>query len=234
MNSNIIPCRFLKTECFCAKGKYCEFSHNIEDATICKYFKTTEGCRYGSACMFRHSTSAKTKSNSNNQLPFCLGSISGSLVDTPEKVAASLEQKTVSKASLWGFEDDNNEDAYFYGAASKTPLFSDSKQSYSQVAGKGVKCETSAETATKGRKNCVFYMSGFCKFGSSCRNEHSVASRLPLNDTNLEQFECGICMSSPQDGRLGILSHCNCIFCLKCIREWRRQGQEISTSSQVR
>jgi len=40
-----------------------------------------------------------------------------------------------------------------------------------------------------------------------------------------EASECGICMGdSPSDKLYGILSHCNCVFCLSCIREWRSDG----------
>ena len=41
----------------------------------------------------------------------------------------------------------------------------------------------------------------------------------------LEASECGICMGdSPTDKLYGVLSHCNCVFCLSCIREWRADG----------
>ncbi len=51
---------------------------------------------------------------------------------------------------------------------------------------------------------------------------------LTSNSDN-QQFEeatdCGICMScTPQDKLYGILSHCNCVFCLSCIKEWRAEG----------
>jgi hypothetical protein len=48
------------------------------------------------------------------------------------------------------------------------------------------------------------------------------------------QVECGICMSEPEDGRLGLLSNCFCTFCIKCIRQWRKAGTEISSSEQTR
>ena len=42
-----------------------------------------------------------------------------------------------------------------------------------------------------------------------------------------EASECGICMGDqPTDKLYGILSHCNCVFCLGCIREWRSAGTE--------
>jgi hypothetical protein len=53
-----------------------------------------------------------------------------------------------------------------------------------------------------------------------------------------EANECGICMGdTPSDaGLYGILSHCNCVFCLSCIREWRADGnskhnQTMATST---
>ena len=53
---------------------------------------------------------------------------------------------------------------------------------------------------------------------------------------------CGICQSEPGNGVYGILSHCNCAFCLKCIRGWRKDrdggaavvGNENKVDSGVR
>ena len=51
-----------------------------------------------------------------------------------------------------------------------------------------------------------------------------------------EASECGICMGDePSDALWGVLSHCNCVFCLGCIREWRADGvakhnQNLSTT----
>ena len=42
-----------------------------------------------------------------------------------------------------------------------------------------------------------------------------------------EERECGICFGRPTNSLYGVLSHCNCIFCLSCIREWRRDGATV-------
>ena len=119
------------------------------------------------------------------------------------------------------------------------------------------------ETYSK-QEFCTFFRSGNCRYGNKCRNLHenennNISENIETNinleikevietvDTNLItithqpffitntiNLECGICMSIPEDGRLGLLSNCNCIFCIQCIREWRKSGGEISTAEQTR
>jgi hypothetical protein len=48
-----------------------------------------------------------------------------------------------------------------------------------------------------------------------------------------EARQCGICMGDPKDSLYGVLSHCNCVFCLGCIREWRAEGQARNPSMAV-
>ena len=48
--------------------------------------------------------------------------------------------------------------------------------------------------------------------------------------------ECGICMGAPADsarGLFGVLSNCACVFCLDCIRAWRREGLTSDAVSPV-
>mmetsp|Transcript_10015 Transcript_10015/g.10125 ORF Transcript_10015/g.10125 Transcript_10015/m.10125 type:complete len:430 (+) Transcript_10015:222-1511(+) len=66
-----------------------------------------------------------------------------------------------------------------------------------------------------------------------CTTSNQVKER---NDSAISAatVECGICMSAPEDGRLGVLSHCQCIFCIKCIRQWRKTGGIVSGADQTR
>eukprot|EP00597_Dinobryon_sp_UTEXLB2267_P012377 CAMPEP_0170113074 /NCGR_PEP_ID=MMETSP0020_2-20130122/9617_1 /TAXON_ID=98059 /ORGANISM="Dinobryon sp., Strain UTEXLB2267" /LENGTH=154 /DNA_ID=CAMNT_0010339251 /DNA_START=687 /DNA_END=1151 /DNA_ORIENTATION=+ len=43
-------------------------------------------------------------------------------------------------------------------------------------------------------------------------------------------IECGICISVPKV--FGILSNCDCVFCLECIRDWRKEGLNVAKSSE--
>lgn len=106
------------------------------------------------------------------------------------------------------------------------------------------------------RELCHFFQTGNCRYGNSCLNIHSldgsdmdlrhnptvtgnIATCVPSSDLDCiaVNAECGICFSPrPDDGLYGILSNCDCTFCLVCIRQWRTlHGKEISSnSSQVR
>ena len=102
---------------------------------------------------------------------------------------------------------------------------------------------------------CTFYKAGDCRFGLKCRNYHEEPcyDQYDEDGANAElenciyetkkeaadsYIECSICISVPEKekGQLyGIMSHCNCVFCLGCIREWRVEGVKIaSKAEQVR
>ena len=108
---------------------------------------------------------------------------------------------------------------------------------------------------------CVFFRTGNCRYGARCLNRHELAEGedsytlhgqgqggtepqqeesagldgAPAAPSAEGTGECGICMAPrPDDGLYGILSHCDCVFCLACIRAWRLSGKEIASSSLVR
>ncbi|KYQ99762.1 hypothetical protein DLAC_03707 [Tieghemostelium lacteum] len=104
---------------------------------------------------------------------------------------------------------------------------------------------------------CHFYIQGGCRNGDSCKYVHGnyceICEKPMLVPGNQEQneahmteclisqqkqsqreemrdLECGICFESIVDKgrRFGLLSHCNHVFCLECIREWRGTNQPIT------
>ena len=102
---------------------------------------------------------------------------------------------------------------------------------------------------------CPYFQAGDCRFGIKCRNYHDPEiqnfhedqdSSICLKNCIYEKetkkincyVECSICISVPDKDKgelFGIMSHCSCIFCLVCIREWRVEGLKVaSKSEQVR
>jgi len=62
---------------------------------------------------------------------------------------------------------------------------------------------------------CKFFFSpGGCRLGSACRFSHAGTNLAP-------EVLCGICFDNLQFKRIGVLSHCEHVFCLSCIRGWR-------------
>lgn len=111
--------------------------------------------------------------------------------------------------------------------------------SYASIVGSQPSSEEAARwhsnNVSGGRpvEKCKFYMTGSCAYGDRCRYSHDEdLSPKPL-EPDLD-LECGICMSKINGCQIGMLSHCNCLFCLNCIRSWRKDGLEISGPSQVR
>ena len=103
--------------------------------------------------------------------------------------------------------------------------------------------------SSRARKLCPFFQQGHCKYGDFCRYSHDAAA-ISAGSSALEQqvsssvvavanFDpsvqppsaddddgdlCSICFEDPVATfrRYGILPACEHVFCLPCIREWRR------------
>lgn len=90
------------------------------------------------------------------------------------------------------------------------------------------------------REICRFFLAGNCKFGGRCRFLHTAEGTSTVDNFPSKQFvhgpiECGICIEAPKGSLYGILSHCNCKFCLSCIRGWRTDGISVTKDNkQVR
>ncbi|XXQ31621.1 RING-type E3 ubiquitin transferase [Plasmodiophora brassicae] len=90
---------------------------------------------------------------------------------------------------------------------------------------------------------CPFNLAGQCSFGQQCKRVHGEMCPIcflpalhPFNTAAAEQhvstcngppaatsvsLECAICFDTIAHQRIGLLTHCDHIFCLDCIRKWR-------------
>ena len=95
---------------------------------------------------------------------------------------------------------------------------------------------------------CKFFKAGCCKFGAACRYKHvkhlldadisrasgqpmALASPSPHSPTHSDLQgppstlnRCAICSEAPT--KYGLLENCTHVFCLTCIREWRKQTNQ--------
>jgi hypothetical protein len=102
-------------------------------------------------------------------------------------------------------------------------------------------CDMRDPPPTIPKEPCRFFLAGSCKFGNWCRNSHDMSNQnepwLPnaAESTPQAAVECGICIEAPIGSLYGLMSHCECKFCLDCIREWRKEGVAVAkTNDQVR
>ena len=105
------------------------------------------------------------------------------------------------------------------------------------------------------KKPCPFFAQGYCKYGEFCRYSHEAAAVTAEPATTLaggpnddsvqqdhqQQFldeernedHCAICLEHPADRfrRFGILPACEHVFCLPCIRTWRKSNNDMNSSN---
>ena len=73
---------------------------------------------------------------------------------------------------------------------------------------------------------CKFFLSSTgCTAGETCRYAH-------VNEKDLPDVSCGICFENLAGKRIGILTHCDHLFCYTCIRGWR--SSEMSESDKTK
>ena len=224
------PCVYFAKEGFCAKGRHCEFVH--ERPGPCKNFLSPEGCRFGSRCMFSHAKPRPPSTVVHSPV----------VLDSPPATSTrtmATETKTPGAEDPWGFGE-TAESVYFYGAAGATTF--ERPKKYSDVVGRVSTTEESnngLSSSSSRRKVCGFFKAGYCMFGDRCRNLHpedASEEAVLEEESGLEEktIECGICMSLPQNRVFGLLNNCSCVFCLDCIKNWRKEGLTFEDATQVR
>lgn len=88
---------------------------------------------------------------------------------------------------------------------------------------------------------CRFYLEGHCRFGDECHNLHIKEGQDASEDPKALEKQlwhasrnrdadatCAICSEEvvAKGRRFGLLEFCSHVFCLDCIREWRRQKEQ--------
>ena len=84
----------------------------------------------------------------------------------------------------------------------------------------------SQPSSSRSRVACKFYAQGYCRRGNQCYFYHSVeapsSASAPVEET--EYQDCSICYETPKE--YGLLTGCNHVFCLSCIRKWRSKSSK--------
>lgn len=222
----------------------------------CKFYKASGGCRFGNKCHFIHATSKSAHVAAPVRPPIVPSSSFRQAKSNPPNESPKEPMEPAHVNSLWNFADTScgNEDGvFFYGAPGQFQQSGNIEQdasypSYSKVAKQNIdpdalnKVEDSFNVH-KPTEVCRFYLLGNCKFGSYCKYLHippesssCTEGALPRSEVGEDSIvECGICIEAPKTSLYGILSHCDCKFCLECIRNWRKEGLTIAKKAdQVR
>ncbi len=221
MKEGAPPCLFFQQGA-CSKGAYCEFSHiGKADLPICKHFAAGL-CKRGSHCAFRHSTKSLRTEKHKPAVQF-----PSPRAPAPTPAPDPAPAPVASTHDLWGFaEEVNGNSAYFYGAAGT--VF-EKRQAHEQTVSwellvRHERGKKEGETALVDRQSEEYE-------DPQARLMEEIWSIAPGKYE--PELECGICMTSPAQKHqaYGVLNKCSCVFCLSCIRNWRREkGQRKDTT----
>lgn len=195
----------------------------MSTGVVCTFFNTRQGCRNGDACRFVHERREPTQA-ARPAVP------SAAIRSAP--VRESVQRPyyaSVPVESLW---EDNYE-----GGQQRPPVYAEIlKSNIDPNEQANILAQHEVGTPTpQPREVCNFFLAGTCKFGNRCRYLHPSPEDdpipIPQEATKLSvsaPIECGICIEAPKGSLYGVLSHCNCKFCLTCIREWRTDGVAVT------
>ncbi|EGC28384.1 hypothetical protein DICPUDRAFT_44314, partial [Dictyostelium purpureum] len=204
----------------------------------CKFFKNGN-CLSGNNCKFSHDISPTTNNSS-------IASSTAKINIKGNNGLYSPNKKTIEISSL-------NTNVSTSSSTSTLSSSSLNNNNYNNS-------NSSTNSTHRSEVLCHFHIQGICRNGDSCKFVHGnpceVCGKCMLVPGNQEQndqhitecliqqekfnqreqmkhLECGICYDSVVDKgrRFGLLSHCDHIFCLECIREWR--GTSASTIGQA-
>ncbi|CAG8554306.1 5982_t:CDS:2 [Paraglomus brasilianum] len=79
---------------------------------------------------------------------------------------------------------------------------------------------------------CRFYQQGYCRFGSGCWFLHEIPDKSGNKEaiTDVDDTPtCSICYEIPTT--FGLLVSCDHVFCIDCVRSWRKSRRQSSISS---
>ena len=239
-------CIYFKRDGYCAKGQYCTFLHVVANNTKKLAFQNkgrpaspkrptvddTGKKPYKTTTMI---TSVSKGQNPADQLWNHFDNIANDLDDnycgfaSQQNTIRPMRYSTVARLSI----RDESESNVFLHSNTNNAISDGTK-----------------------RTICPFYLLGSCRFGSFCRNSHERSSNsctgIPEGNSHAElqytdglkmsstveaeqSYECGICMENPTVSKsksFGILSNCDCVFCLDCIRNWRKDGLAVAKKTE--
>lgn len=150
--------------------------------------------------------------------------------------------------SMWQSVTENAGDdqgVYFYGTPGAFPSSSEpssssnsacwaTKASFKDVVGDDA-AQPILPAPARSKPSCRFFQAGNCKFGSRCRFSHVIDKDMMHRSSGMvgQVKECGICIEPLPTAMYGLLSHCDCKFCLDCIRGWRKDGISVAKDNEA-
>jgi hypothetical protein len=213
------------------------------DNQPCKFFLSVGGCKYGNNCLYSHQNDNKITVNANQQP--CIRPPLPLHQQVKESDNSTLNSKL---PATWNFKSNgwnhsiNDDEIFSYGPrGSYSTGFAEERKNFAEVLRANLPQSGDMPSSQPPSRSklapCRFYLGGYCKFGDHCKYDHASIHEelLPLCDEEFQSIECGICIEASSSSLFGVLSNCDCKFCLPCIREWRKEGVNVShDTEQVR
>jgi hypothetical protein len=242
----------------CAKGQRCPFRHSKYDADEALRRRRFAPKVKTEPIPLQPPCPPPMLSPSHENITLESATASLERLGIADKNDETAELAELAFAAAENVFDDGDEACYFYGAAgafaSEPEPF---RQKWSAVAAKNMPKDVLEDTAQQTsaqmvqhsgpkrvaapRPVCAFFLQGDCKYGRLCRNAHPATAEFGEHDQGISESEpsseeleeCGICYEVVK-GRFGLLTGCDHVFCIGCIRSWRKKGTENQGADAVR
>jgi len=252
--SRSVLCRYFANG-VCRFGRNCQYSHDRENSVadnVCRYY-LAGNCAYGSRCRYEHVRTQEDRSQRQSATASSSSAPpppppSSSINDHPSGARAKQRQRqsaVASSSSLNCFAAEYKPQTESY----KAVLSGLKDMNVTQSSKINVElCPYAEKGECPYQESCQYTHGDACELcGKLClhpfdeeqRKQHKADCIKVLEDDMQLSFaisrssekECGICMekvlekANVKDRQFGILTGCNHIFCLVCIREWRARKE---------
>jgi len=227
----MLPCQFHLLG-RCTKGSSCVYSHDPARCRPggagrpCHEYVAIGVCKNGNRCVFLHQSGSHSEqayfygaAESANDLVGLYGEAplvgdEASRVKTG-RTSSSAGTTWAKVARLPGHE------VLGEVSPSRLPHESEDSTSPNDHSHYSARAHQEQPQPMKSRVPCKFFpTSAGCRAGASCRYSHD-RSDFTNTETSGHAATCGICFDDLRFKRIGLLTNCDHLFCLNCIRSWR-------------
>eukprot|EP01035_Chromulina_nebulosa_P041099 gene41099-55567_t len=239
-------CIYYKRDGYCAKGQYCTFLHVTTKKAVAVQQKGPPSTSSSKSAILPTPkvTSVSKSQNPADDLWNHCDDIANSSdycgFASQQNVTRTMRYSTVTRLNIHDDSSSNKDSSHNNTNITSATSSDNTKRTICRFYQLG-SCrfgsfcrnshDNSSDTHNNGAKNPINDESSI----ENLNNQLSSSKISATDEAELSIYECGICMENPmvtKSKSFGILSNCDCVFCLDCIRNWRRDGLAVAKKTE--